>query len=303
MSLVGKLRSRSMDRRLRRSLFIMVGLAPALIWFWYFAAYPLLMAFVKSFHDWNLVYETDSFVGLENYIRMASDRVFLISLKNTIYGVLYIVPASVLLGLIVAVALNSFSEGICNVFTTIYFLPVVTSVVAMAAVWKWLYHPGYGLFNYILSLFGIPPQPFLNSPEQALPAVSIVAIWQNIGFLAVIFLAALRGIPETVYEAAKIDGATGPAVFRHITVPLLAPAILFNTVMTVISAFQIFIPIQVMTDGGPGSSTMVLALYIYQKGINHLEMGYASAIAWILFGIIMVVTVLQWRFIRADWEY
>lgn len=292
-----------MHSKVRRNVFIAAGLFPALLWVFFFVLYPLFIAITRSFFNTSLASATETFIGFRNYTQMFGDRVFRISFQNTILAVIYIVPATVLLSLTIAVLLNAINDRIREIFTPIYFLPVITSMVAVSAVWRWLYHPGYGLINYFLNLIGIPSQPFLNSPSQALLSVSVLAIWGNIGYYAVILLAAIKAIPKNFYEAAVIDGATGLKVHRYITVPLLQPTLLFTSVMAVIGAFQIFIQIQVMTRGGPGNSTMVLALYIFQRGVTYLEIGYASAVAIILFLLIMLITVIQWVLSRSDWEY
>ncbi len=289
------------NRKVERTLFILLGLLPAFIWFFFIMLYPIFMTFKKSLYDWNLAYAIDNYIGLQNYKDLLTDRIFITSLINTLYAVIYIVPATIIIALIVAVLLNSFSDRIREFFTPIYFLPVITSMVAVGLVWRWLYHPSYGLFNYFLHLVGLPTQAFLMSPDQSLPSVAVVAVWINVGYFAVILLAALRGIPNSYYEAAKIDGANSWQTFRHITVPLLKPSILFTSIMAVIGAFKIFVPIKIMTDGGPGSSSMVLVLNIYKQGFEFLEMGYASAMTVVLFIIVMIITIVQWKFIKTDY--
>ena len=288
------------NRKVDRAIFILMGLVPTFVWFFFMFFYPIFRIFKKSFYDWNLAYQIDQFIGFENFIELTNDRVFLISLENTFFVVIYIVPATIILSLLVAILLNNFGDNIREFFTPIYFLPVITSMVAVGIVWKWLYHPSYGLFNYLLQLVGLPIQPFLNSPKQALESVSGVVIWRNIGYFAVIILAALRGIPNSYYEAAKIAGANKWQEFRHITLPLLKPTLLFTSIMAIIRAFKIFIPIQIMTDGGPGNSSMVLVLNIYKNGFEFLEMGYAAAMTVVLFFVIMIITAIQWLFIRSE---
>lgn len=257
-----------LKRNLGRNMFIFIGLLPALLWMYYFVAYPMVMAFIKSFYNWNLSSKTDAFIGLKNYQAMLADKVFITSFTNTILAVIYVVPATIILSLLIAALLNAVSDRTREIFTPLYFLPVITSAVAVSAVWKWLFHPGFGLINYLLQLVGLPSQKFLTSPVQALPSVSVVAIWGNIGYFAVILLAALKSIPNVYYEAAVIDGAKGLKVFRHITVPLLKPTLLFTSIMAIIGTFQIFVPIQIMTNGGPGNSTNVLALYIFSSALT-----------------------------------
>lgn len=274
--------------------FIFAVLSPALIWLFVFMFYPIFLVFKKSFYNSNLAFNVDKFIGLENYQRLLTDKIFHIALKNTIFAVIYIVPPTVILSLLVAVLLNSFRDKTREFFTPIYFLPVVTSMVAISVVWQWLYDPSYGLFNYILSLAGISQQGFVNSSDQALKSISVIQVWRDVGFYAVIFLAAIRGIPKALYEAANIDGASRIQKFKYITVPMLKPTIIFVTIVSTIRAFKVFIPIKVMTNGGPGNSTMVLVLYIIRKGIENMEIGYASALSVVMFGIVMIITFIQW---------
>jgi ABC-type sugar transport system permease subunit len=286
-----------------KTLFILSGLIPVLVWSYFFMAYPLYTAVARSFSDWALSSRSINFIGLDNYRRMFADRVFVTALKNTFSAVAYVVPLTVFLSTALGIMLNSVSDFSRQVFTPIYFLPSITSTVAIASVWRWLYHPTFGLINYFLGLFGIAPQPFIKDVAQALPSVCMVQVWQETGYYAIIILAALKAIPAVYYEAATIDGAGFWNKLFRITIPLIKPNILFVCIMSIIGTFQIFIPINIMTKGGPGDSTQVLALYIYQTGITRLDMGYASAIAMVLFAIIMAITVLQWKFVRSDWDY
>ncbi|QIZ09318.1 sugar ABC transporter permease [Priestia megaterium] len=286
--------------RFQSKFFILVVLIPTAVWFFTFMFYPIFLTFKNSFTDANLAYSEESFIGLENYKRLLSDPTFHIALKNTIFAVLYIVPTTLVLSLAVALLLNSFNKKIRETFTLFYFLPVVTSMVALSIVWSWLYNPSYGLFNYLLNLVGLPTQGFLTSPKQALPSISAIQIWKDVGFYAVIFLAALRNIPKTYYEAATVDGANKFHIFRYITLPLLKPILIFVGIVSTIGAFKIFDPIKVITDGGPGNSTMVLVLYIIRQGITNSEIGYASAIAVVMFVIVLLVTLIQWFLSRTD---
>ena len=286
-----------------KSLFILCGLIPVIAWSFFFMAYPLFTAISRSFTDWALSSRGINFIGLDNYTHMLQDRVFLTALKNTFMAIVYVVPLTIVLSTTLAILLNSVRDYQREFFTPIYFLPSITSAVAIASVWRWLYHPSFGLVNYFLGLVGIAPQPFIKDVAQALPSVSMVQVWQETGYYAIIILAALKAIPRVYYEACRIDGA-GPwnRLFR-ITLPLIKPNILFVSIMSIIGTFQIFVPIDIMTKGGPGDATQVLALYIYQTGVKRLDMGYASAVAMVLFAMIMIITALQWRFARTDWDY
>ena len=295
--------SRRFKKNLGRNVFILSGLIPVAIWVVLFAAYPMVIAMIRGFTNWSLASNRIDFIGLTNFLRMPDDRVFLIALKNTIMAVVIVTPLTVLLALLAATAFNTVPNLTRQMFTPIYFLPSVVSMVAIASVWRWLYHSSFGLINYFFGFFGISPQPFLRDPAQALPSVLAMMIWGGIGYFAVILLAAIKSIPKVFYEAAIVDGANGFQKFIFITVPLLTPSILFTSIMSVIGTFQVFVPISVMTGGGPGDASMVLGLYIYRVAINRLEMGYATAISMVLFVIIMAITVLQWKFVRSDWEY
>lgn len=293
-----KLKSLFHSRKVKYYIFVLIILIPAAIWFIVFMFYPIFLCFKMSFFNTNMAYNTDKFIGLENYVRLFSDPVFLISLKNTIFAVIYIVPATIILAFLLALLLNSFSDRIREGFTLIYFLPNITSMVAISVVWKWLYNPAYGLFNYILELVGMAPMEFINSSSQALPSITTIQVWRSIGFYAVILLAALRGISKTYYEAAIIDGANKFELTRHITIPLLKPALTFTSIMATMEAFKIFDSVKMMTDGGPGNSTMVIVLYTIRQGIYNMELGYASSVAVVMFIIVMVITFLQWKIIK-----
>ncbi|MCK1992955.1 sugar ABC transporter permease [Peribacillus muralis] len=286
--------------KFQSKVFILLVMIPTAIWFFTFMFYPIFLTFKNSFTDANLAFNEESFIGLENYRRLMTDSGFHIALKNTIFSVIYIVPATLVLSLALALLLNSFSKRIRETFTLFYFLPVITSMVAISIVWSWLYNPSYGLFNILLNFFGFPAQGFLTSSKQALPSISIIQVWKDVGFYAVIFLAALRTIPKSYYEAATVDGATKFQVFRYITRPLLKPTLIFVSIVSTISAFKIFDGIKVLTDGGPGNNTMVLVLYIIRKGIDNAEIGYAAAIAVVMFFIVLIITLIQWFLTRAD---
>jgi multiple sugar transport system permease protein len=298
--LFSKIKTVFEKEKFQSKFFILMVLIPTAIWFFTFMFYPIFLTFKNSFTDANLAYNEESFIGLENYRRMLSDSSFQIALKNTIFAVIYIVPTTLVLSLAAALLLNSFSKRIREAFTLFYFLPVVTSMVAISIVWAWLYNPSYGLFNYLLNLVGLPMQGFLTSPKQALPSISVIQIWKDLGFYAVIFLASLRTIPKSYYEAATVDGANKIHVFRYITLPLLKPTLIFVSIVSSIGAFKIFDPIKVITDGGPANSTMVLVLYIIRQGITNSDIGYASAIAVVMFVMVLFIIVIQWFLTRTD---
>lgn len=286
-----------------RTLFIIIGLIPLVFWTYYFVYNPLVTAVIRSFTNWSLASTRINFIGFANYTKMLTDRTFGIAFFNTIYSVILIVPATVIISLLIALMLNAVGDVAREIMTPIYFLPSITAVVVIASIWRWLYHPSYGIINYFLSFFGVKPVPFLQEPRLIIPSIAVMTIWGGIGYYAVILLAALKSIPPVYYEAATIDGAGPVRRTLSIRIPLIKPNILFVLIMTMIGTFQIFVPINVMTKGGPGNASQVLSLYIYLTGVNRLDMGYASAISMVLFIIIMIVTILQWIFVRSDWEY
>ena len=288
------------SRQLGRWIFILTGLVPVLVWFFIFMLYPIILSIRNSFYNTNLAYNSDNFIGLDNFKRLLVDPNFIVALKNTLLAVVYIVPPVIVLSFIVALLLNAFNNKIREAFTMIYFLPVVTSMVAISIVWKWLYDPTYGLFNYVLSILGLPQLQYIFSPTQALPSLCAIEVWKAIGYYAVLLLAALRTIPVSYFEAAKIDGAESLQTLRFITLPMLKPTFLFILIMNTIEAFKIFIPVKVITDGGPGNSTKVLVLQIIDEGIKNMDIGYASAMSIVMLLVIGLITIIQWKIAGKD---
>lgn len=295
--------SRSFSRWRRKSTPYLM-LAPIMAFLVAFMFGPILYALWMSFWRWSLVGGGIRFLGLTNYINAISQPRFIRSLTNSTYYVLATVVFAIPISLFIAVALNGIiSRRLRTVFTALYFLPIVTSMVAASIVWRHMYHPGAGVINFFLGKLGIPAQGWTADPGQAMLAIVIMAIWKNLGFSVVIFLAALQGIPSIFYEAARIDGASKWAIFRRITFPLLQPASLFILVTSVIWGFQIFAPVMLMTEGGPGDSSYVLGYYIYQEAFAFDRMGYAAALAFSMFVILIVVTIVQLRGLAKKWQY
>jgi ABC-type sugar transport system permease subunit len=278
---------------LRETITAWRFIAPALILLLVFSAAPLLFAFYLSFHEWNLLEPAKPFVGLRHYVELAGDGLFWNAVKNTAIYSLY-VPATMACALAVALLLNRSIKGVA-LFRAIFFLPYVTSFVAISLVWQWMYDPDFGLLNWLFGLVGLGPFTWLNSPATALPALIIMAVWIHIGFQMVIFLAGLQAIPNEFYEAAMIDGAGPWRRFRHITLPLLRPTTFFVLVTSIIGSFQVFTFVYVMTEGGPLHATDVIVYHIYQNAWQFLRMGYASAMSWMLFAVIFAITLLQFR--------
>lgn len=267
-------------------------LLPNLIGFLIFTAIPVGAAFILAFYDYDLLLGA-SWAGLENFREMfTTDEVFRAALFNTVYFTAVSVPLSVVLGLVIAMLVNQALRGIV-IFRSIFLLPYVTVTVALSLVWKWIYLPDIGLINSVLGVFGIDGPPWLTSGTWAMPALILMSVWKGFGYNMVIFLAGLQGIPDHLYDAAKVDGATAWRRFLNVTLPLLSPTTFFVVVISVISSFQVFDQALIMTNGGPGTATTTLVLYIYQVGFQSFEMGYAAAVALVLFAAIFVFTVIQ----------
>jgi multiple sugar transport system permease protein len=274
-------------------------LAPALSAIVIFFFVPVAASVVLSLTDFD-IYAVASrvnlrFVGAGNYQRLLGEPLFWVALKNTVYFVVVGGPLSVGLALALAVLLSAKLVRFRSVFRTIFFLPVVTTLVAVAVVFRYIYHPRFGLLNYALSFIGIPPIDWLGDPNWAMPAIILMAVWKNFGFNMVIFIAGLQSIPDRLYEAADIDGARGWAQFRYVTLPMLAPTFLFVAIMTMIGYFQLFAEPYVMTQGGPAYSTLSIVLFMYQQGFRWWNIGYAAAVAFVLFAIILSLTVIAMR--------
>jgi multiple sugar transport system permease protein len=276
--------------------------APALTLIGLFFFLPLAASLLLSFTDFDIYalgrLDRLRFIGLENYRRLLNDPMFWTALKNTLYFVIVGGPLSVLVSLGAALLVNHRLTRFQGVFRTLLFLPVVTTLVAV--VWRYLYHPRYGFLNYVLGLAGLPPIDWLGDPDWAMPAIILMAVWKNFGFNMVVFIAGLQSIPRRLYEAAEIDGADGWAQFRYITLPMLAPTFLFVTVITLIGYFQLFAEPYVMTQGGPADSTLSVALLMFQEGFRWWNLGYAAAVAFVLFLIILAGTLIQ-AWLRRWW--
>lgn len=276
----------------------LVLLFPALALIAIFFLLPVLAALVLSVTDFDIYALGDlgntRFVGLENYRQLLSSSDFWKAFVNTSYFALVGGPLTVAIALASALLLNAKATRFRSVFRTAYFAPVVTTLVAVAIVWRYLYHPRVGLFNRILALFGIAPLDWLGDPHWAMPAIILLAVWKNFGYTMVIFIAGLGSIPEELYEAAKIDGAGWWGQFRHITIPMLAPTFVFVGVVTAIGYLQLFAEPYVMTpDGGPLYSTMSVVMLMYKEGFRWWSMGYAAAVAFVLFVVIIAASGVQ----------
>jgi multiple sugar transport system permease protein len=268
-------------------------IAPNLLLFATFMLFPLGYAGFISLHDWDMIGDS-SYTGLANYARLVVDPLFWTSLRQTLLYAFGAVPGSIALGLLAAVGLNRRLPGRV-LMRSIYFMPVVVSGVATAVIASWLFNDSYGVINALLERAGLARIHWLSSPRWALPSLIMATLWLRIGFCMIVYLAALQSIPRTYYEAALIDGASAWRQFRHITWPLLRPATFLLLVINVIYSFHVFDLVYVMTGGGPGFSTTVLVQYIFNSAFSSSEMGYACAMGIVLYALILVFTVVQWR--------
>lgn len=286
-------------RRMRREWSAYVFLSPGLLLFSVFTVFALIFAFYLTFTEWNIIEPDRPFVGLDNYSRMIEDEDFRRSVINTAYYTGATVPFTMGIGLLIALLLNQPIRA-RGFFRTLYFLPVVTPFVVVAIIWKWLYNGDFGLFNYYLLKANLISEPllWLSDKNLAMPAVILMSVWSGVGFSMVIYLAGLQSIPQELYEAARIDGAGWWAQLRHVTIPMLAPTTLFLMVMGIIGSFQVFTQIFIMTNGGPVNRTTTMVFYIYEAAFKFYEMGYASTLAYALFAMLFVFTLIQLRMYR-----
>ena len=284
-------------KRDREGLAAVFFLLPNLVGFLIFTAIPVGAAFLLAFYDYDLLLGA-SFAGLENFRELfTTDKVFREAFFNTVYFTAVSVPLSVALGLVTAMLVNQALRGVV-IFRSIFLLPYVTVTVALSLVWKWIYLPDIGLINSALGIIGIDGPAWLTSERWAMPGLIIMTVWKSFGYNMVLFLAGLQNIPEHLYDAAKVDGATGWRRFLYITLPMLSPTTFFVVVISIISSFQVFDQALIMTNGGPGTATTTLVLYIYQVGFQSFKMGYAAAVALVLFAAIFIFTVVQFMFQR-----
>lgn len=286
----------------RHGLGAYLFLSPTLLIFCTFVLFPVVFSFYLSFHQWNMFSSDKPFVGLANYGRLIQSAEFWMVLKNTLVYTLGTVPLNMALALALAYVLNKQIAG-KRFLRAAFFTPVVISPVAAAVIWRWIYEPNFGILNYALGLFGIPPVNWLNDPTAAMFALIAMGVWKSFGVNMVLFSAGLQGIPDQYYEAAEIDGAGKVSRFWNITLPLLSPTTFFILVMSVIGSFQVFDIVYVLTSGGPLGSTKVLVFYLYENAFKFFEMGYASAIAYAMFALIFALTLLQLKYLRKRVHY
>ncbi|MCI9180773.1 MAG: sugar ABC transporter permease [Lachnospiraceae bacterium] len=286
------------SRAARKEFLVGMGfILPSLLGFLVFTFIPVIISFVLSFSNWNFMqgWGAIKFNGLSNYFRLFSDEWFLNSYKNNILFTAVTVPVLIGLGLVMASIINKYIYG-GAVVRTMIFIPYIASVVAVCTVWMVLLQPSYGPVNQALKAFGVENPPgWLADFKWSLPSIMIIYIWQQVGYYSIVFLAGLKGLPEDVYEAAKVDGASPVRQFFSITIPLISPTTFFLTIMGIIGSFKVFDQISVLTQGGPGSSSSVMAYYVYRTAFDYFDMGYANTLAWALFVLVFLVTLIQWK--------
>jgi ABC-type sugar transport system permease subunit len=304
--------------------FVIGALTPLMAYMIFFSLLPMLWAVVLSFFDYTPARAgsgplglggANPFVGLANYAAMFGQsqpaRLFRIAVVNTFTFALLVLPLNLVITLPLAVLVESVHDRLKGLFRAIYFLPTISSSVAVALMWAYIYHPQQGLLNTLIKLVGLtPPKAWLSDPRAvyfgvplAMIAVIIAYLWQDFGYNLVIFIAALQGIPRELRDAVRVDGANAWQEFWSITLPLLQPTLLFVCVLTMLSSLQVFVIFQVMTTGGPRDQTTPLVMSIYENAFRFQDMGWAAAISMVLFAIILGITIFQFRLLRTDWEY
>lgn len=277
-----------------------IFILPSLLGILLFNFIPTLISFYLSFTKWNLL-GSPQFIGLNNYIGLFTDPLFYKVLYQTFIFVFFTVLLEIIISLFVAILLNSIIIG-KTIFRTIYFLPVITSMVAGAILWNWIFDPAHGFLNYLLSFINIDPISWLSDEKWALFSMIIVSVWKNLGYSTVLIIAGLQTLPIDCIEASKIDGAGKYRTFSHVILPLLSPTIFMVSIVSFINAFQTFDSIYILTGGGPKNSTNIMVYWLYKNAFEYYNMGKASAIAYILFAIILLFTLIQWN-IRKKWVF
>ena len=279
-------------RRRKERWIIFSFLAPNIVGFLIFTLIPVFATGVISLTEWNLIGEME-FVGLENYFKVFETKRFYQVMGNTLFYTIATVPIGLFLALCLSVLMNRKIRGI-TVYRTIYYLPVVSSGVAIAMLWKYLYADNVGLLAMVWKFFGAEAPRWLTSTKWSMTAISIMSVWKGLGGTIVLLLAGLQSISPSYYEAAKIDGANGWQQFTNVTIPLLTPTLFFQLIMSIINSFQVFDATAILTEGGPGFSSTSIVYYIYTSAFKDLKFGYACALAMVLFFIILVITLVQW---------
>ncbi|ARK29829.1 carbohydrate ABC transporter permease [Halalkalibacter krulwichiae] len=283
--------SHSTYKRQQKVLGVLFTL-PALALMFTFLILPVILAFIYSLMNYNMLNpDAKTFTGLDNYIRLFQDPIFFTALKNTLYFTVLVVPLQCAVALLLAILVNK-KVKVASLGRVFFFSPVVTSMVVVAILWTFLYNVNNGLINSALNVFGIPNQPFLLSPDQAMNSIIFMSIWQAAGFQMMIFLAGLKDVPDTLYEAADIDGANAWQKFLNVTLPSIQHVTGFVLIITTIQAFRLFIQPYVMTNGGPSDSTKTLVFMLYENGFQFRDVGYSSAIAVVFFVVVIITSLI-----------
>ncbi|MFC0470929.1 carbohydrate ABC transporter permease [Halalkalibacter kiskunsagensis] len=289
--LLRKGQSTTTYKRQQKILGVLFSL-PALALMFTFLVLPVILAFIYSLMNYNMLNPgAKTFTGLDNYIRLFQDPIFFTALKNTLYFTALVVPLQCAVALVLAILVNK-KVKVASLGRVFFFSPVVTSMVVVAILWTFLYNVNNGLINSALNIFGIPNQPFLLSPDQAMNSIIFMSVWQAAGFQMMIFLAGLKDVPDTLYEAADIDGANAWQKFRNVTLPSIQHVTGFVLIITTIQAFRLFIQPYVMTNGGPSDSTKTLVFMLYENGFQFRDVGYSSAIAVVFFLVVIITSLI-----------
>lgn len=283
-----------MYKKIRENIVAYLFLLPALILFGIFSVFPIIYSFYLSFVKWDGFNINKKFVGFKNYTNLLTNSEFYYSLFITVSYTILVTIGSIFLGLILSNLLNK-EIKFKSFFRTVYFIPVVTATAASAIVWKYMLDPSQGIINKFLNFIYLPPIPWLSNQFWVVIAISLVGIWKKIGFNMVIYLSAMQSISISLYESADIDGASKNEKFRFITIPLLKPTTLLLVVMSFIDSFQVFDQVYIMTNGGPMGYSNVLGLYMYREGFSTGNLGYASSIGWVIFLIVFIATLIQFK--------
>ncbi len=282
-------------KKIKRDTLTFYGfISPWLIGFFIFSLYPLIYSIFISFHKWDLIGDM-KFIGIDNYVQAFSgkDKWFYQSLKVTLYYTFLSVPLQLIVGFCIALLMNQKVRGM-NLFRTIFYMPSLVSGVALSTLWLYIFNYNFGLLNNVLGLLGIAQQKWLLSPGWVIPSLVLMSLW-GVGGNMVVYLAGLQDVPQDIYEAASIDGAGAWSKFKNVTIPMMSPIIFFNLIMGIIGSFQTFTQSFIMTEGGPNGASMFYVLNLYQQAFKKFNMGYASALAWILFIIILAFTALIFK--------
>ena len=304
MAVASGIKSEQLRTRSRRKwghiLSCYAYIFPLLINLIFLSAGPVLYSFFISFTNWQIVLPP-VWVGIRNYTEQFASPTFWQVMRNTFYYTIGYVPLAMIVSVAMAIFVNQ-KLPLISFFRSLYFLPVVSSGVAVALVWGWIYHPTFGVLNWFLDLIGINGPRWLSDPKTAIPSLVMVGVWRSMGSNMVIFLAGLQGVPQELYEAARIDGANRWREIRHVMLPLLTPTIFFVLIMSIIGSFQVWEATYLLTQGGPANATLTISYYIYQQAFEWFHMGIGAALAYILFFIIAVITVIQFR-LQRRWVY